>query len=170
MYKLRELQRDDIKTINKWRNDPELISCLGAPFRFINEEVDFRWYENYMQSRNKSIRCAIVDDKDLIVGLISLLNIDYINRSCELHIMIGESENRGKGIGTFAVKSMIDHAFDNLNLRRIELEVFEDNIPAMRLYKKCGFVREGIRREAVYKKGQYLSMIIMSILRSDYNN
>ena len=45
MYKLRELEREDIKRINKWRNDPYLIACLGAPYRFINEDVDSDWYE-----------------------------------------------------------------------------------------------------------------------------
>lgn len=48
MYKLRELERKDLEQINKWRNDPELIELLGAPYRFINLEVDTKWYENYM--------------------------------------------------------------------------------------------------------------------------
>ena len=40
MYKLRELERKDLKKINSWRNDEEIISLLGAPYRFINQEVD----------------------------------------------------------------------------------------------------------------------------------
>jgi hypothetical protein len=49
MYKLRELRKEDILKINKWRNDSELINHLGAPFRYINLDVDYRWYDNYMQ-------------------------------------------------------------------------------------------------------------------------
>ena len=169
MYKLRELERDDIKRINKWRNDPNLIACLGAPYRFINEDVDSDWYDKYIHSRSNSVRCAIVDSdrEEEVLGLISLMNINYINRSGELHIMIGSRENRGKGLGTFAVKAMICHAFFNLNLRRIELGVLENNSPAIHLYEKCGFIREGIKRESNYKNGQYISMHMMSILRSD---
>ena len=47
MYKLRELERKDLTTINVWRNDPELISYLGAAFRYINLDVDIKWFENY---------------------------------------------------------------------------------------------------------------------------
>ena len=170
MYRLRELEREDIKKINKWRNDPELIACLGAPYRFINEDVDSDWYEKYMHSRNNSVRCVIVNSEndEEILGLISLLDINYINRSAELHIMIGAAQNRGKGIGTFAVKSMVDHAFNNLNLRRIELGVLENNIPAIKLYEKTGFVKEGIKRKSNYKNGEYISLIIMALLKEEW--
>ena len=49
MYKLRELEQKDLDTINKWRNNKELIDLLGAPYRFINYEVDVRWFEHYMK-------------------------------------------------------------------------------------------------------------------------
>lgn len=170
MFKLRELERADIKKINKWRNDPYLIACLGAPYRFINEDVDSNWYDNYLNSRSNSVRCVIVDDsnEDEVLGLISLMDINYINRSGELHIMIGGEQNRGKGIGTFAVKAMIEHAFYNLNLNRIELGVLENNLPAIRLYEKNGFVKEGIKRNSNYKNGKYISMIMMSLLKEEY--
>ncbi len=169
MYKLRELQREDMKRVNKWRNDPNLIACLGAPYRFINEEVDSDWYDSYMHARNNSVRCAIVnaDKESEVLGLISLLNINYINRCGEIHIMVGGEGNRGKGIGTFAVNAMIDHAFNNLNLRRIELGVLETNIPAIRLYEKTGFVKEGIKRKSNYKNGEYISMIMMGLLKEE---
>lgn len=171
MYKLRELKREDMKKINQWRNDPNLIACLGAPYRFINEDVDSDWYEKYMHSRSNSVRCVIVDSEheNDALGLISLLNINYINRSGELHIMIGDSENRGKGIGTFAVRAMIAHAFQNLNLRRIELGVLETNLSALRLYQKTGFVQEGLKRKSNYKNGEYVSMIMMGLLREEYH-
>ena len=169
MYKLRELEREDLKKINSWRNDTNLIACLGAPYRYINEDVDKDWYDKYLHTRDHSVRCAIVnkDNEDEIYGLISLLSIDYVNRSGELHIMIGGEENRGKGIGTFAVRAMVAHAFNNLNLRRIELGVLENNIPAIRLYEKVGFVKEGVKRKSNYKNGEYVSLIIMGLLKEE---
>ena len=169
MYKLRELERDDMKQINKWRNDPDLIACLGAPYRFINEEVDLDWYDSYMRARNNSVRCVIIDtDRESeVLGLISLVGINYINRCGELHIMIGNEANCGKGIGTFAVKEMILHAFNNLNLRRIQLGVLETNTRAIRLYEKTGFVKEGIKRKSTYKNGKYINLIMMGLLKED---
>lgn len=168
MYRLRELERKDIETINRWRNDPELIECLGAPFRFINADVDQRWYDQYMNSRNSCVRCAVVDESNEILCLVSLMSIDNVNRSAHLHIMIGGAEHRGKGIGTFAVRALISHAFNNLNLRRIELGVLTNNAAAIRLYEKTGFVREGVKRQAVYKNGKYVDLIMMGLLRTDF--
>lgn len=169
MYQLREIDRKDLSSINKWRNNPELISCLGAPFRFINLTVDEKWYDSYMSNRSNQVRCAIVNDADdLILGMVSLVTIDYMNQSAEFHIMIGESENQGRGIGTFAVVEMLKHAFYNMNLQRIELTVLEDNIRAQKLYEKVGFVREGIKRKAKYKNGKFVNMILYSVLKDDF--
>ena len=65
------------------------------------------------------------------------------------------------------LERLVWKAFLNLNLRRIELGVLENNSPAIHLYEKCGFIREGVKRESNYKNGHYISMIMMSILRSD---
>lgn len=169
MYRLRELERKDLERINGWRNDPELIELLGAPYRFINLEVDVKWYESYMGNRGNAIRCAIVEKgSDEILGLVSLVSIDYLNQSAEFHIMIGEKKNQGKGIGTFAVNAMLEHAFYNMNLRRIELSVLGTNERAKALYEKCGFVYEGTKRQAKYKKGKFVDMLYYSILKNDY--
>ena len=167
MYRLREMERKDIERINMWRNDPALIACLGAPFRYINADVDQRWYDQYMNSRNSCVRCAIVDERDEILGLVSLMSIDYVNRSGQLHIMIGAKENRGKGAGTFAVREMVRHGFNNLNLRRIVLGVLASNAHALAVYEKVGFVREGVKRQAVYKNGTYVDLIMMGLLRNE---
>lgn len=169
MYQLRELQRDDLKIINQWRNDRELIRFLGAPFCYINQDVDEKWYESYLVNRGNTIRCAIIEQgKNQILGLISLTSVDYINQSAELHIMIGGKENRGKGIGTFAVTEMLKHAFYNVNLRRIELGVLETNERARHLFEKCGFVYEGRKKKAIYKNGEFIDLLLYAIVREDF--
>lgn len=171
MYQLRELERGDLDKINQWRNDPDLIACLGAPYRYINEDVDREWYDKYLRTRGNSVRCTIVDkETDEVLGLISLMSIDSVNRSAQLHIMIGRAENRGKGVGTFAVRAMVAHAFNDLNLCRIELGVLEYNLPALRLYEKIGFVREGLKRQSNYKNGDYHDLIIMGLLRDEFRS
>ena len=109
-----------------------------------------------------------MNDEDVVLGLISLMDINNINRTGIIHIMIGGTDSRGRKIGTFAVTEMIKHAFYNLNLRRIELDVLENNLPAIRLYEKIGFVKEGVKRESNYKNGKYINMILMALLRDDY--
>lgn len=171
MYRLRELQRKDLAIINQWRNNPELIAFLGAPFRFINLDVDIAWFDHYMQTRNNTVRCAITrEGEDEILGLVTLASIDYLNQSAELHIMIGSEKERGHGMGTFAVSTMLQHAFLNMNLHRIELMVLAENIRAQHLYEKCGFRREGIKRQSNYKNGKFCDMYCYSILKDDFFN
>lgn len=172
MYKLREIKKEDLQKINRWRSDNKLINCLGAPFRYINLDVDCIWYDSYLQNRNTNIRCAIVEieKEENILGLVSLTNIDYINRSAELHIMVGDKENRGKGIGNFAITEILKHAFNNVNLNRIELQVLESNSYALKLYEKIGFKNEGVKRQSVYKNGEFMNMINMGILKSEFFN
>lgn len=168
MLKLRELNEVDLEVINHWRNDPELISNLGAPFRYINYEVDKRWYESYMNNRGNNVRCSIVDETDMILGLVSLVSIDYMNQSAVFNIMIGDKNKQGKGIGSFAVKEMLNHAFNNLNLQRVELFVLEDNKRAMHLYEKSGFKLEGRKRKAKYKNGKFVDLLMYSILKEEF--
>ncbi len=169
MYRLREIEKSDLAEINQWRNNPDIISNLGASFRFINLDIDCRWYENYINNRRECIRCAITfanDDK--ILGMVSLTSIDYINQSAKLHIQVGRKENQGKGIGTYAVREMLLHAFDNMNLRRVELTVLSDNRIAKHLYEKCGFVLEGCKKSAIYKKGKFVDIDCYAVLREKY--
>ena len=170
MYRLREIEDKDMAIINEWRNNSKLISMLAAPYRYINQIVDRNWFEGYMKNRQSQVRCSIVtDESDEIMGMVSLTSIDHLNQSAEFHIMIGDENNQGKGIGTFAVNEMLKHAFNNLNLQRIELKVLESNTRAQHLYEKCGFVKEGTLRNYVYKNGKFVNMHIYSILKNEYS-
>lgn len=169
MYRLRELEREDIPIINSWRSDKDLIDKLGAPFRYINKEIDFKWYDNYMSNRGNTIRCSILNDKDQIIGLVSLTNIDRFNQNAVFHIMIGDSSNREKGVGYYATNEILKHAFLDMNLNRVELSVLENNQRALALYDKVGFKREGVKRKAVYKNGDFVDMVIMAILKEDFS-
>ena len=169
MFRLRELESKDLKTINGWRNDPALISLLGAPFRYINLSTEEAWFSGYMKSRGESVRCAICEENsDEIIGLVSLMSVDYMNQSAELHIMIGNRENQGRGAGTFAIKEILRHAFQNMNLHRVELMVMENNERAQRLYEKLGFIREGVKRKSHFKDGRFMDAILYAVLKEEY--
>jgi len=170
MYALREICRADVPTINSWRADEELVSCLGGPFRYVCEEVDNMWFDSYLKNRGSNVRCAIVDADapEKALGVVYLTGIDQLEGSAEFHIMIGDADNRGRGMGSFAIRKMLEHAFMNLNLHRVESYILTDNQASIALHEKNGFVKEGVKREAAYKNGCYKDVVMLSILREEY--
>ena len=169
-YYLRELSKEDLDCVNKWRNDPVIIANLGAPFRFVNKEVDEVWLDAYTKSRANNVRLSIIDKStDLPVGAVYLLGIDWVSRSGEFAIWIGEIEAQGKGCGSFASKAMLNHAFNDLNLNRVFLTVLPDNKKALNLYERIGFQLEGRPRQAVFKNGKFSDLIQMSILAEEFD-
>ena len=101
------------------------------------------------------------------VGEVVLNQVDPGNRSCNFRIMLGPA-GQDRGLGTEATRLMIDHAFTNLPLDRIELEVYDFNPRARHVYAKAGFVEEGRRRAALCYDGERIDAIVMGVLRSDW--
>nr|WP_231558770.1 GNAT family protein [Brevibacillus thermoruber] len=88
--------------------------------------------------------------------------------NANIRIAITSREHQGRGLGTEAMRLLLDYGFGILNLHRIELNVFSYNARAIRAYEKLGFQREGVQREALYYNHQYHDSIIMSILEDEY--
>lgn len=55
MVRIREIEKSDLKIINSWRNESKLIENLGAPFRYINYQVDENWFCSYMNNRSRQL-------------------------------------------------------------------------------------------------------------------
>jgi L-phenylalanine/L-methionine N-acetyltransferase len=72
---------------------------------------------------------------------------------------------QGKGVGTALMQGAVDLADKWLNLERLELDVFTDNEPAVRLYKEFGFVVEGTMRRFAFRDGHYADTYMMARLR-----
>src|SRR5689334_559969 len=99
MITLRELAREDIPIVNKWRQDATVADGIGAPRRFIGLDVDLKWYDDYLTRRGSEVRCAVcLADSGELVGMVSLTRIDYLHRNAEYNAMVGGA--RGTGLGT----------------------------------------------------------------------
>lgn len=81
--------------------------------------------------------------------------------------MVVHDDFQGQGVGTALLQAALDLADNWLNLRRMELEVYIDNEPAVRLYQRAGFVIEGTLRQYVYRDGQYVDVYAMARFRPD---
>jgi RimJ/RimL family protein N-acetyltransferase len=82
--------------------------------------------------------------------------------------MIGEKKYWGKGYGQEACKSLLKYAFNNLNLNKVILGVYENHKPAIRAYQKIGFKIEGRIENLLNFEGKYVNKIIMGISRQKF--
>jgi len=74
---------------------------------------------------------------------------------------------QGKGVGSALMQAAVDLADKWLNLRRLELQVYPDNEPAVRLYTKFGFIPEGTLVKNAYRDGQYVDVVMMARLKPE---
>lgn len=78
------------------------------------------------------------------IGNVGLKGYDWEKRTAECFIEIGEAAMRGKGVGSAAMRALLDIAFDKMHLERVRLGVFEFNVAAIQMYRKLGFVDDGV--------------------------
>jgi RimJ/RimL family protein N-acetyltransferase len=105
---------------------------------------------------------------DHLIGLVGLDGILWNHGTAWVGIGIGERQYWGKGYGTDAMRTILRYGFDELNLHRVSLNVFEYNPRAIRSYEKTGFVIEGQMRHCLRRDGRRWDLIYMGILREDW--
>jgi putative acetyltransferase len=92
----------------------------------------------------------------------------FPNRARRRHVgeigMMVRDDWQGKGIGTALMQAAVDLADKWFNLRRLELEVYVDNEPAIKLYKKFGFEIEGREVDHAFRDGVYVDSFMMARL------
>lgn len=164
----RPITREDLPRIVDWIADPEVRRYLNfyRPVSLADEE---RWLENLGKAANQEV-FAIETLEGRHIGNLGLHDVHPRYRTAEAGIFIGEREFWGKGYGTDAMRLLLDFGFGQLNLHRVFLHVHAGNHRAIRSYDKCGFVREGVLRQAAYKDGRYEDVIVMSILQPEYRS
>ncbi|AFZ29271.1 GCN5-related N-acetyltransferase [Gloeocapsa sp. PCC 7428] len=100
------------------------------------------------------------------VGYVILAGLENPHRSVELRRLV--VKDKGKGYGTAALRLIKKLAFEQLHAHRLWLDVKDFNYVARRLYEKEGFVVEGILRECLKAGDRFESLVLMSMLQSEY--
>ena len=101
-----------------------------------------------------------------LVGCYKIFNADYISRSADVGWDLLEPF-RGKGLGKAIVAGGANFCFDILNLRRLNAEILETNIPSQKCATAAGFILEGTKREAVHKPDGFVGSQVWGLLASE---
>jgi RimJ/RimL family protein N-acetyltransferase len=145
----------------KWLNDPDITKFMNIG----KVPISFLEMENYISSTvqsNTIIMFAIcIKENNRHIGNIKLWNIDWINRSAIISIMIGDKEYNGLGIATNSIKLICDYAFNTLNIHKINVDIQQENIASIRVFEKNGFIKEGLRLDDIFYDGKWCNRVLM---------
>jgi len=166
LVRLRAREESDLETMYRWANDWEMLQYLGRRYP-ISRADEMKWL-TAGDPGPADVHFIIETKADATpIGFVGLNPVLIENREAELGIGIGAHEYLNGGYGTDAMRTVCRFAFDEMNLHRIELTVYDWNPRAIRCYEKVGFVREGIQREAIFRAGKWHNLVHMGLLKGE---
>lgn len=165
--RLRPPEERDAGAIQSLRNDELTRGSLGGfsvgySTRDVNE-----WLERHRVRADEVVWAVATVGDDECIGHTGLYNLDQRVRRAEFGIVLARP-NTGRGIGRTVTTAVLSFGFRELNLRRIYLSVLANNERAIRLYRAMGFVEEGRLREDQYRGGEYRDVLMMGLLRREW--
>lgn len=165
--RLRPFRDTDHDALWAMVNDAEGGRLTGTHTSFTREQIE-RWYSTRDTQRDRlDLAIATIDD-DACVGEIVLNDLDSHNRACSLRISLMGPGVFGRGYGSQAIELVLGHAFEVVGLHRVDLEVYAFNTRAIHVYRQCGFVEEGVRRDALWWEGTFHDALLMSMLAPEW--
>lgn len=172
MVELKYFERTDFKKLIDWIDSPQFLLQWGGPaFAYPLTENQLEKYIENANNDNSDTLVYKVISKETgdVIGHISLGKIDRINKSARVgKVLVGDKNVRGKGIGKLLMKEILKVAFDELNLHRVSLGVFDFNVSAIACYEKVGFIKEGLLRDSRKNDDEYWNLWEMSILEDEW--
>lgn len=162
------MEKDLTDSYLQWLNDEEV--CAGnSHAMFPNTEHKMKAYFESLKNGTQQVTLAIIyTEREKHIGNVALQNINWISRSAEFAILLGDKEFWNGGYGEEASKLIMEYGFSRLNLHRIYCGTFDNNTGMRKLALKLKMKEEGLRREAVYKNGSYHNIIEFGVLKSEY--
>ena len=146
--------------------DKEAARLTGCKEVYSREEVT-SFFLKAVEEEDRYFFLMIAPD-GRIIGESVINEIDWDLRRANFRIAIFHPTDRGQGIGTWATEVTCDFAFEKLKLHRLELEVYSFNPRAEKTYRKAGFQKEGVVRDAVLEGEKYADIILMAMREEDW--
>lgn len=169
MFNLRNIEIKDINEIITWvTSEKEVMQWAGPSFKLKTLKDDMLNELNHSLENPDKIKIFKTVYNEQLCGYIRLA-IDIDNESGFIGKVIIAPKYRDQGFGKKLMNKMLKYAFETLQLNMISLFVFDFNIPAIKTYEKCGFLREGLLRNRRKIGSEYWSLVPMSILREEFN-
>jgi [ribosomal protein S5]-alanine N-acetyltransferase len=151
----------------KWMNDPDIVRFTESRFRN-HSAADIRDYITAILRGGLSVFLAIEDRQSgRHVGNIKLGPIDWVHRSADVGLIIGEKDYWGRGFGSAAIECLSHYAFKNLCLRKLTAGIYAPNIGCLKAFLKAGYNQEGLRRSQCLLDDMPIDVILVGRVNTD---
>lgn len=151
-----------------WFNDEENTKYMQKHYFPNTKAMQLEFFKNEIENSNTKIQLGILHKQDqIMIGTLSLNNIDFMNRKCEISGFIGEKKYQTLKPFIEANQMLIKHAFDQLNMNRIYGGSLNKDVADL-FVRLLHFDEEGILKEDVYKNAKYNEIYLIGLTRNKY--
>lgn len=164
---LRPLETSDAEAMLRHVSNEEIRFMTGTKATFTLEVIQEHIRNSSADNTRYDFAICLLED-DQFIGELALMEIDVDNLKAGFRISMNSIALTGQGLGTEATRIALRFLFEQLQLNRVQLEVYSHNIRGIRAYKKVGFVVEGILRESLFYRGDFSDELIMAMTKKDY--
>lgn len=165
---IRSIELADLDILTKWNFDTTINQFF--PPKLPNSRIEQEEWFKQQVGPNKKKLIAIDTQNNTPFALIGFINWDQLNRHCEIGITVGNRDYWGNRLVLPTFSAALRFGFENMNLQIIHLRVFESNVRAIAFFEKCGFRREGVLRNRIFKDGSYHGWLSMSVIQQELLN
>ncbi len=152
----------------RWINDRAVIDHLQTG-QFPKTRTCLTEYVRSINESHNHVFFGVMEKKSGgYIGNVKLGPIDWVNRTAEYGLMIGDKSFHGKGHGQEITRLTLHYAFMVLNLNKVTAGASVDNVASIKLHEKVGLRIEGTLREQIFHNGAYKDVVRMGITRSEY--
>ena len=166
---LRWISEDDIDSLFEVFSDPQVARYWSAPPYTdrvqavkLQREIAAGNETNTMMKWGLALR-----DSNRVIGTTTLFNLNLDNGRAELGYAMGRA-HWGKGYMNEALEALVSHAFEVMELRRLEADVDPRNAASIRTLERLGFQREGFLRERWHVNGEIQDALFYGLLRREW--
>lgn len=164
---LRALEPEDLEFIHTIENDESVweISNTITPYsKFLIKQYLKQSHKDIFEV--KQLRLVISSYDDVALGMIDLFDFDFKNSRAGVGILVKEPANRAKGIGSEALKLLINYSFTHLGLHQLYCNVSEENDISIKLFTKQGFKKIGLKKDWILVNGSYKNEYIFQLINN----
>ena len=159
---LRALEQEDLDFLYALENNTEVWEVSGTITPYSKSVLQL-----YLDNAHrdifdvKQLRMVICDLQHKAIGLIDIFDFEPNHKRAGIGIIILDTEQRNKGIGSESITLLCNYVFDVLGLRQIYANILEENLASMHLFKKLGFIEVGIKKDWVRIKNTFKNEVLL---------